>query len=219
MSTLATRSCSEAAAGVVVAVPALGALASVATGVAVPRERRRAAARAVALGMEGMRMDHALANAWPAASGYCGASGFGAGSAVQSSCLVWREGCNARFRHAFRTARSERGRALWTGWRNARHGLGRIGACGHRRNVFRYIGGEAAKLRATPLKPAGSLLKGLLGGDQADCATRPDPRETVRRAIGSRCLSRERWLRMRSSAGQVWLNRQEVPCMQVLFSV
>ncbi len=30
--------------------------------------------------------------------------------------------------------------------------------------IFRYIGGEETKLRANPLKPAGSLLEGLLGG-------------------------------------------------------
>ena len=29
--------------------------------------------------------------------------------------------------------------------------------------IFRYIGAEEAKLRANPLKPAGSLLKGILG--------------------------------------------------------
>lgn len=30
--------------------------------------------------------------------------------------------------------------------------------------IFKYVGGEEAKLRADPLKPAGSLLDGLLGG-------------------------------------------------------
>lgn len=29
--------------------------------------------------------------------------------------------------------------------------------------IFKYMGGEEAKLRANPLKPAGSLLKGILG--------------------------------------------------------
>jgi hypothetical protein len=29
--------------------------------------------------------------------------------------------------------------------------------------IFKYIGGEEAKLRANPLKPAGSVLKGILG--------------------------------------------------------
>lgn len=31
--------------------------------------------------------------------------------------------------------------------------------------IFRYIGNEEAKLRANPLKPAGNLLKGLVGGN------------------------------------------------------
>ncbi|MCT2399681.1 DUF4197 domain-containing protein [Novosphingobium mangrovi (ex Huang et al. 2023)] len=31
--------------------------------------------------------------------------------------------------------------------------------------IFRYIGNEETKLRANPLKPAGSLLKGILGGN------------------------------------------------------